>query len=312
MRVLRFLLRLLAIIVVFLLVLYGYFALTFKPRPLHAFHQGNTEPLLIAHRGGKGLRPENTLSAFALAQESGADLLELDVHLTADGQLVVIHDDTVDRTTDGSGSVRDMTLEQIRALDAGHRYETATAESDAGAYPFRGAGLRIPTFSEVLQEFPALQFLIEIKPNSSETASALCEILRENAATARAMVSSFYDEPLQFFRENCPEVATSATENEVLQFYLLNKLGLDRVARPVFDAFALPTRYDIAPIGEVTVITEGLLAGAALHEIPVYAWTINTEAEMRRLLELGVAGIITDYPGRFIAARDSTAVESGG
>jgi len=128
-----------------------------RPRPGRAFLAG--APHLVAHRGGSGLAPENTLEAFRSAVDDwGADILEMDVRLSADGHVVVIHDETVDRTTNGSGAVGALTLEELRALDAGWRFT-----DPSGATSFRGRGARLPTFDEVLDAFPAVRINVEAK-----------------------------------------------------------------------------------------------------------------------------------------------------
>ena len=145
-----------------------------EPVPPHPyFSDGKFQ--VIAHRGGLGLMPENTLSAFRHADSLGVDVLEMDIHASSDGQLVVIHDRTVDRTTDGRGRVDSMTIRELQALDAGYRWEDAQ-----GRYPHRNRGVRIPLLEDVLSEFDHQRLLIEIKPNSAQVAQQLC-------ATARAL-----------------------------------------------------------------------------------------------------------------------------
>ncbi len=310
MKFLRTLLRLLVALIIIAAVVYGYFAMTFTPTPTHPYHQGLERTLVIAHRGGKGERPENTMLAFEYARGIGADALELDVHMTSDGVLVVIHDETVNRTTDGIGLVHELSYADLSALDAGYRYEESVSNGGETSHPYRGSGLRIPMLDEVLSEFASLRLLIEIKPKSSEVANALCDAIRAHGMTERVLVSSFLEQPLYDFRSACPKVATGATESEALLFFALNRLGLDRAARPAFASFALPLTYNIAPIGEVNVISERFLRGASLHNIPIDVWTINDETEMRRLLAQGVSGIITDYPSRLLEISESFVAES--
>ena len=305
MKILRILLRLLVALAIVAAVVYGYFAMTFIPTHPHAYHQGQERTLVIAHRGGAGERPENTMLAFEYAREIGVDALELDVHMTSDGVLVIIHDETVDRTTNGSGLVHELSYAELSALDAGYHYEENDSSGGESNHPYRDAGVRIPTLDDVLSEFRSLRLLVEIKPAGGEVASALCAAIREHEMTKRILVSSFHKQPLYDFRNACPEVATGATESEVLLFFALNRLGLDRAARPAFTSFALPVTYNIAPVGEVKVISERFLRGAALHNIPIDVWTINDETEMRHLLALGVSGIITDYPSRLLEIRES-------
>ena len=128
--------------------------------PEHPFLAGGN-PLVMAHRGGQGLWPPNTLFAFERAVEMGADILEMDIHASADGVLIVHHDDTVDRTTNGSGAIRDHTLTELKELDAGYHWSADGGET----YPFRGKGMRIPTLEEVLEAFPKTRLNIDIKPD---------------------------------------------------------------------------------------------------------------------------------------------------
>ena len=146
------------------------------PAPPHPYFDA-TGFQVIAHRGGSGLGPENTLAAFRRSLAAGADVLEMDVRTTADGHLVVLHDATVDRTTDGRGAVKEMTLAQIKALDAGYRWTADQGRS----FPFRGRGITVPTFSEVLETFAETPMIAEIKEKRPEVSQSVCEMLRRHA-----------------------------------------------------------------------------------------------------------------------------------
>ena len=168
------LLRWLGVLLVLLGALYFYFA-TLHPhqvRPDHDFFDAPA-PWVIAHQGGRGLWPENTLYAFDRAIELGVDVLDMDLRITADGELVVMHDASVERTTDGSGRVDSMTLAEIRKLDAGYGF------ADAGEFPHRDRGLKVPTLDEVLSKFPESRFIIEMKEFTREQAMAFCRYLEE-------------------------------------------------------------------------------------------------------------------------------------
>ncbi len=302
MLVLKFILRFLIIIVFLLALLYAYSALTFAARPAHPYYQNMEGTQVIAHRGGGGERPENTMLAFQHAQEIGVDILEFDIQITRDEVLVVIHDDTVDRTTNGSGRVGDFTYEQLRQLDAGYHFAQSDPDGDDLIHPYRAKGLRIPSLEEVLADFSDLKMLIEIKGEETNAARSLCAIIREYNRQEMVLVSSFITAQIHEFRSVCPEVATSATESETIPFYLASWLGLDRAPRPAFEVLALPTSYEILPglIGELELINDTLLASAALHGLHVNVWTINDVAEMQRLLSFHLGGIITDYPTRLL------------
>ncbi|TVP42349.1 MAG: glycerophosphodiester phosphodiesterase, partial [Gemmatimonadales bacterium] len=155
------------------------------PRPGHPYLAG--APLLFAHRGGAGLAPENTLAAFRSAVESwGADIVETDVHLSRDGELVVIHDDTVDRTTDGAGAVADLTWAELRDLDAGFRFV-----DPEGRASFRGEGVRIPRFEEILDALPLTRFNVDAKAPAA--ARPLVELLHRRGEEHRVLVASEFE-----------------------------------------------------------------------------------------------------------------------
>src|SRR5918993_3646085 len=153
-------------------------------------------PVNLAHRGASALAPENTIEAFRLAVEAGAGGLELDVHLTRDGHVVVLHDATVDRTTDGEGPVSEMTLEELRAFDAGHNFSP-----DGGpSRPYRGRGVRVPILEEVLREFPGVAVNIDIKAGRPGIEAAVLGVLREADALGRVIVVSTTHANVKRFR----------------------------------------------------------------------------------------------------------------
>lgn len=256
------------------------------------FARGGGRPLVIAHRGGAGLWPENTLHAFERAAELGADVIELDVRRTADGALVVMHDATVERTTDGRGRVDSLTLDELRRLDAAHRWTP-----DAGkTHPLRGRGLRVSTLAEVFEKLPGARFNIEPKDESGASVEGLCKVIREHGAAERVVVGSFRQSLLEEFRRACPGVATSAGPAEASKFLALYQAGLAASYSPAMQALQLPEYA-----GGVRVLTRGFVEAAHGRNLEVHAWTINDAADMRRLLDAGVDGIMTDYPDRLLA-----------
>lgn len=244
-------------------------------------------PLVIAHQGGELLRPSNTLPAFEHAVELGVDVLEMDVHATADGAIVVMHDDTVDRTTDGTGAIKEMSLDEIKALDAGD-YWTA---DDGVTFPYRGQGITVPTLDEIFAAFPDMPMNIEIKQAEPSMVGIFCDKLREYAMTDQVLVASFHDSVMQEFRETCPEVATSMTETEIRPFFVLNTIYLGATYQPPGTAFQVP-EYS----GDLHVATERFVRGAHAQNVDVHVWTVNDASDMERMLALGVDGIITDRP----------------
>jgi glycerophosphoryl diester phosphodiesterase len=246
--------------------------------------------LVMAHRGGLGLWPENTLYGYRQALNEGSDVIEIDVWRTSDGVVVVNHDSTVDRTTGGTGPVASFTLEDLQKLDAGYRW------SIDGTYPYRGQGHRIPTLDEVLTEFPDTRLNIDLKENSDELMERVCNLIEKHGATDRLMIASFHQDLLCRFRERCPDIATSAGSREIMRFVILSRLRLSFLHDPPFDAFQVPIKA-----GPLRIVTRSFVETAHRLGVEVHAWTVNTEAEMRHLIGLGVDGIITDYPDKLNA-----------
>jgi glycerophosphoryl diester phosphodiesterase len=243
-------------------------------------------PLLIAHRGGSALAPENTLVAFEnAARDWAADMVELDVHATADGECVVIHDATVDRTTDGTGAVADLTLAELQRFDAGYRFTP-----DGGrTFPFRGRGVRIPTFDEVLKRLPAMAFTVEVKAGAAQ--APLFETIRRHGAADRIVAAGMYEADRTLFAQW--EGAVSASAETIAAFFRLHVLRLARFRHPRADVFQVPESHE----GR-RVVTPRMVRDLARHGVPVHVWTVDDEADVRRLLDWGVRGLISDRPDR--------------
>ncbi|MFW6093809.1 MAG: glycerophosphodiester phosphodiesterase [Pseudomonadota bacterium] len=247
-------------------------------------------PMVIAHQGGNDLRPGNTLLAFQHAVDLGVDALELDLRHSRDGALVAFHDATVAETTDGAGAVAELTLAELKALDAAYHWP-----ADGDAHPYRGRGVSVPTLAEVAGRFPRMRLSIEIKPESAAVGRALCAELERLGARERVLVASFRREPIEAFREACPTVATSASEHEARWFYMLYRMGLWRLADPPAVALQIPTGYDDYDFTE-----PALLRAARRRHRHVSFWTVNDPATMGELVEKGVDGIVTDRPDRLL------------
>ena len=243
---------------------------------------------VIAHQGGNHLRPDNTMVAFRNAVQLGVDALELDVHGTADGELVVIHDETVDRTTNGSGLVREMTLEQIRELDAAYRWPH---HMETGEYPYRGRGVKIPTLEEVLRAFPDVPMTIEIKQREPSIVRQFGELLQRYDREQHTIVASFHPDVMREFRRQFPSFATSGVEPEIRTFYVMKTVFAGWLYPPPMEAFQVPEAS-----GDLQVITPRFVRAAHRRGISVQVWTINDRDSMRRILDAGVDGIITDRP----------------
>jgi glycerophosphoryl diester phosphodiesterase len=246
-------------------------------------------PLFFAHRGGALLAPENTIEAFERGLSYGADALELDIQTTREGEIVVIHDPTLERTTDGAGPVSALTLDELRRLDAGYRFSV-----DGGTtFPFRGAGVRVPTLRAVLERFPTTRLNIDLKQSSPAREARLWVLIQEYAAEDRVLVASGdAHAPIARFRRLCGgRVATSASAWEIRGFILA---ALGRVAwalRPAYDALQVPETY-----GPVRVVSRTTVAAARRAGLAVHVWTVDERAAMERLLALDVDGLMTDRP----------------
>ncbi|MFO7563069.1 MAG: glycerophosphodiester phosphodiesterase [Enhygromyxa sp.] len=235
--------------------------------------------LNIAHRGGGRLRPEATLMAFEQALEVGADILEMDVHASADGVVVVIHDDTVDRTTDGSGAVSELSFAELRMLDAGWSFTPDGGRS----YPYRGMGVQIPSLDEVLEAFPDRYFLIEIKPSEPSIVPAVIEVLDAHELDDRVVLASFHQVTIDEVRTLAPELFTAFSFNEMVEFY-------GAMDSPSY----MPPSLFVQPPWEV--VNQELVDFAHSLGLKVHPWTINGKLLMKDLIELGVDGIMTDDP----------------
>lgn len=259
-----------------------------KPAPEHPYYAADLNyPLVIAHQGGDGLWPGDTLFAFQNAADLGVDVLEMDVHITKDSVLVLMHDETVDRTTDGTGEIEAMTLEELQKLDAGYDW----TPDDGLTFPFRGQGIRIPTLEEVFTAFPEMRMTIEIKKTTASMAKPFCDMIREFNMQDKVLVASFHDERMKEFRSECPEVATSSAKDETTVFVLLTKGFLGGFYSPKFFSLQVPEES-----GGITVMTESFVRAAHARNLAVEPWTINDEETMRTFIEWGVDGIITDRP----------------
>ncbi|MFI7483286.1 glycerophosphodiester phosphodiesterase [Kocuria sp. M1R5S2] len=243
-------------------------------------------PAVIAHRGGAAIGPENTLEAFRAAAELGDVVLELDAQTSADGRVVVLHDTRVDGTTDGHGAVAEMTLTELRRLDAAHRLPRT------GAARWRAQGLRIPTLEEVYREFPDHRVLLDLKGDRPGTEDAVWSVIRAAGAQERTLVTANRTPAIQRFRRvSAGTVPTAASVREFAVFTALGVLGLHRLYRPPFQALQPPERYK-----GLRVLTPALVRRAHDAGLRVDVWTVDAEADMRRLLSWGVDGIMTDRP----------------
>ena len=276
------------IILVISTVLLLAFRLTSNPAPDHPYYAENLNfPLVIAHQGGDGVWPGETMLAYQNAVDLGVDVLEMDIHITNDGKLILMHDETVDRTTDGTGEIESMTLTDLKKLDAAYDW----SPDEGKTFPYRGQGIQVATLEEIFQAFPEMRMTIEIKKTNSPMAKPFCDLIREYNMQDKVLVASFHDERLKEFRTECPEVATSSAKNETTVFVLLTKAFLGGFYSPIFYSLQVPEES-----GGITVMTPAFVRAAHARNLAVEPWTINDEETMRKFIEWGVDGIITDRP----------------
>lgn len=249
-------------------------------------------PLVIAHQGGELLAPSNTMAAFTNAAEMRVDVLETDIHITKDGHLVTIHDPTVDRTTNGKGAVADLTLEEIQQLDAGYHFKDLE-----GHYSFRGKGVYIPTVEEMFQTFQDMRIEIEIKDDNppekyNEISSKLWELITKYHMEDKILVGSFDQDIINTFNKySNGQVATSAGRSEVKNFVVFHKFFLRNLYVPQVDAFQIPTEdsgFDLTD--------RKLINGAHRLGMQIHYWTIDDPEIMKKLIDAGADGILTNRP----------------
>jgi glycerophosphoryl diester phosphodiesterase len=262
--------------------------------------------IAYAHQGGAWEGPSSTLFAIESALAAGATGIELDVHATADGHLVVCHDPTVDRTTAGTGKIAELTLDQARALDNAYWWAPGADVSpglEPGCYPFRGRGpedrrFRIALLEEVLEEFPGVVLNLDIKQTAPEVApyeQTLAALLRRFGRTDDVIVASFLDSATDAFSTFAPEVPTSAGTSAVAAFYQAVQAGETPAPMPHV-ALQVPATF-----GGQTLVDQRFVEVAHQQGLAVHVWTIEEESEMERLCALGVDGIITDRPTALVS-----------
>ena len=255
---------------------------------MHPLLDSSYRPV-IGHRGNAAHAPENTLESFRQAIAAGADCIELDVHLSADGVAVVIHDATLDRTTDLTGAVHSLPLERIRAADAGARFTR-----DGRTFPYRGQGLRVPTFEEVLRELGDVPLLIEIK-----TAGASAEtrrLIEQYGAESRCIIEAFDARAIDPFRDSAIPIGASSSDVKRLLHRAFTRWPVRSLP---YSVMCIPRwlRGVRVPVASLVSVTRP--AGCLVH-----VWTINDAAVARSLWRVGVRGIVSDDPAAMVAVRD--------
>ena len=254
-------------------------------------------PLAIGHRGCAGEAPENTLASFERGLAHGADVLETDVHLTRDGVPVLIHDDGVERTTEGRGRVGQLDWSALQALDAGYRYQARD-----GSHPFRGQGLRIPSLADALAALPGSRFNLELKEGLPGIVEQTLDAIAAAGRDALTLVTAAEDPLMASLRKAVKQrgagVALGASAGEVGRFASAAARGETPPPGPM--ALQIPPAF-----AGRALVTPELVDAAHRSGVQVHVWTINEPDEIAALLALGVDGVVSDFPARVVAARQA-------
>lgn len=283
--------------------------------PAQWMAKSNGAFLVLAHQGGAMERPSESNLAFEHAAAIGVDAFELDVALTSDGILAVIHDTSLDRTTDGTGLVRNKTYAEIRFLDAGYGLLDADGRviRDPAANPYIGRGAYVPSLEELFRTYPGMHMLIELKDKGELGALAATELRRLIDAYGRAdrtLVASFHGEVLEAFDAlEGQRIMRAASTPEVYRFYILHVLNLHALNNNIaYQALSMPLMAKVGPLS-IDLLAERLRRDISRRGLAAYYWTINDASTMDTLVRLasdarrlGPAGVITDRPSALIAA----------
>ena len=233
------------------------------------------------------------MAAFDLGLAAGADGLELDVHLSSDGVPVVHHDATLDRTTSASGPIARLSAEDLRRVDAGCRFV------DGDTFPFRGRDIGVPTLAEVLRRYPHVPVIVEMKVDSAEMGNAVARDVRRAGAAERVCAAGYGSRSAAAARAALPDMASSASHAEVRMAVYRTWLRWPPRHRP-YVAYQVPERS-----GPTRIVSPRFLRYAHEHGLGVQVWTVDEEADMRRLLAWGADGLITNRPDLAVRVRDA-------
>ena len=250
---------------------------------------GSSRPLVFAHRGGAALRPENTIAAFDHGLALGADGLELDVHLSRDGVVVVHHDDTLDRTTSAHGPLSARTADELAQVDAGYRF-TPDSRASTPLYPFRGQEIGVPRLRAVLERYPSARVIIELKTPDAELAHRTIDDVRAARALDRVILGSFHWRALNAARRYEPRIPTGAASEET-RWALYRSRVRWPLGRTKYREFQVPERS-----GATLIVTPQFIAHAHRAGLPVRIWTVDDRDDMVRLLGWGADSVISDRP----------------
>jgi glycerophosphoryl diester phosphodiesterase len=254
-------------------------------------------PLVFAHRGGAKLAPENTMPALDNGMSLGSDGFEIDVQLSADGIPVVIHDQTLDRTTDRTGPVAGLSAAELARVDAGYHFEID------GTTPFRGQGIGVPRLDDVLRKHAGARVIIEMKGGQPELARAVAAAIKKADAIERTCVGSFYQGSIDAIRAEHPEVTTSASQEEARWSLHRSWVRWPWVQARPYVAFQVPEKA-----GRMRVVSPAFVRHVHREGHVLQVWVVNERDDVERLLDWGVDGIISDRPDVAVATRDEWLV----
>jgi glycerophosphoryl diester phosphodiesterase len=296
--------------------------------PDHPFFRNMKRPEVIAHRGGNGQWPGETMYAFQQAVNMKVDILEMDVHSTSDGELVLMHNDSVNETTNDKGCIKEKTWKALQQLDAGYLWPGEQHD----LHPFRDLGIKVPLLDEVLNAFPDKRMIIEIKQTTPSIVEPFCKMLEDRNLISNVLVASFFDSVIEEVRCRLPGIATSASPCEFLKLSAghsvvkgfstqlesaCQSLGsiISSVISPRCNLRQLvksfpkrpPCRHELHTPDAIQMkgvrknggplITKEFVETARSKNLVVHAWTINRPEDMLKMIAADVDGIITDYPG---------------
>jgi glycerophosphoryl diester phosphodiesterase len=253
-------------------------------------------PRVFGHRGSAGTHPENTLESFRAAVASGVQYLEFDIHMTRDGEVVVSHDDHLERNCGRAGVIRETTYAELAGADAGRMFTL-----DGSTFPFRDKGIRMPRLAEVLAAFPELRMVVEVKQIAPSVVAPMLAVIDRAGMRRNVLVASEHQEPLDEVRMLAPEIPTNFSYLESGLF--IQAMGTrDASYRPPADAVQISHFYQ-----NWELVTRQSVEFAHSFGIEMHVWTVNEEAEMSELLDMGVDGLISDYPRRALEVVRSRA-----
>ena len=246
-------------------------------------------PRAFGHRGSAGTHPENTIVSFQAAVDAGAPYIEFDIHMTRDGEIVVCHDDNLTRMCGREGLIRELTYAEVAKADAGKTFSI-----DGKTFPFRDRGVRVPRLEEVLTMHPRIRAIVEVKQIAPSLVAPMLAVIDRAGMRRSVLVASEHQEPLDEIRRLAPDIPTNFSYFES-GFFLQAMASHDPHYRPPGAAVQIPHRYE-----SWEIVTRESVEFAHSLDLEVHVWTVNEEAEMNELLDLGVDGLISDYPQRLL------------